>query len=57
MTTASLAGVIFARWPKTDDELEGPFIRTTEAEHRYLTKDEVCGSGHPPDSFVAMALA
>lgn len=40
-----------------NDELEGPFIRTTEAEHRYLTKDEVYGSGHPPDSFVAMALA
>jgi hypothetical protein len=38
-------------------ELEAPFIRTTEAEHRDLTRDEVYGSEHPPDSSVAMALA
>lgn len=40
-----------------NDELEAPFIRSTEAEHRYLTKDQVYGKDHPPDSFVAMALA
>jgi hypothetical protein len=32
-------------------------IRYCEAEHRYCTNDDLSGSGHPPDSFVAGALA
>ena len=32
-------------------------IRYCESEHRYCTNDDLGGSGHPPDSFVAGALA
>lgn len=32
-------------------------IRYCEAEHRYCTNDDLRGSGHPPDSFVAGAMA
>ncbi len=39
------------------DELRSPFIETMEAEHRYATVDDLFGSGHPPDSLVAAALA
>lgn len=34
-----------------------PKIRYCESEHRYCTNDDLKGSGHPPDSFVAGALA
>lgn len=34
-----------------------PFIRYCEGEHRYCTNDDLRGSGHPPDSFVAGAMA
>lgn len=34
-----------------------PKIRYCEGEHRYCTNDDLAGSGHPPDSFVAGALA
>lgn len=37
--------------------IESPKIRYCEAEHRYCTNDDLKGSGHPPDSFVAGALA
>lgn len=32
-------------------------IRYCEGEHRYCTNEDLMGSGHPPDSFVAGALA
>jgi hypothetical protein len=34
-----------------------PAIRYCEGEHRYCTNDDLRGSGHPPDSFVAGAMA
>jgi hypothetical protein len=34
-----------------------PKIRYCEGEHRYCTNDDLAGSGHPPDSFVAGAMA
>lgn len=37
--------------------IESPKIRYCESEHRYCTNDDLGGSGHPPDSFVAGALA
>ena len=32
-------------------------IRYCESEHRYCTNEDLMGSGHPPDSFVAGAMA
>lgn len=32
-------------------------IRYCEGEHRYCTNEDLTGSGHPPDSFVAGAMA
>jgi hypothetical protein len=32
-------------------------IRYCEGEHRYCTNEDLMGSGHPPDSFVAGAMA
>lgn len=37
--------------------IKSPKIRYCEGEHRYCTNDDLAGSGHPPDSFVAGALA
>lgn len=34
-----------------------PAIRHCESEHRYCTNDDLRGSGHPPDSFIAGAMA
>jgi hypothetical protein len=34
-----------------------PQIRYCESEHRYCTNEDLTGSGHPPDSFVAGAMA
>lgn len=33
-----------------------PKIRYCEGEHRFCTNDDIRGSGHPPDSFVAGAM-
>lgn len=38
-------------------DLLAPMIESMEAEHRYATNDDLYGSGHPPDTFVAGALA
>jgi hypothetical protein len=38
-------------------DIESPLIRYCEAEHRYATNDDLRGAGHPPDSFVAGAMA
>lgn len=40
-----------------DKAIESAAIRYCEAEHRYCTNDDLMGSGHPPDSFVAGAMA
>jgi hypothetical protein len=37
--------------------IESPAIRYCEGEHRYCTNEDLTGSGHPPDSFVAGAMA
>jgi len=37
--------------------IKSPKIRYCEGEHRYCTNNDLSGSGHPPDSFVAGALA
>jgi hypothetical protein len=37
--------------------LISPAIRYCEGEHRYCTNDDLRGAGHPPDSFVAGAMA
>jgi hypothetical protein len=34
-----------------------PAIKYCESEHRYCTNDDLSGSGHPPDSVVAGAMA
>jgi hypothetical protein len=34
-----------------------PKIRHCENEHRYCTNDDLRGTGHPPDSFIAGAMA
>jgi hypothetical protein len=35
----------------------GPRIEYAWNEHRYVTNDDLYGKGHPPDSFIAGALA
>lgn len=40
-----------------DRAIESPAIRYCEGEHRYCTNEDLTGGGHPPDSFVAGALA
>lgn len=37
--------------------IEYPLIAFTEGEHRYVTRNDLKGSGHPPDGFVAGAMA
>ena len=38
-------------------EIEAPFIQSVYDDHLYCTYDDLFGTGHPPDSVVAMALA
>jgi hypothetical protein len=38
-------------------EIEAPFITFMESEHKYCTVGDLYGSGHPPDSIVAGAMA
>lgn len=40
-----------------DHAVESAAIKYCEGEHRYCTNDDLSGSGHPPDSFVAGAMA
>jgi hypothetical protein len=37
--------------------IEAPMIHYADGEHRYVTNDDLRGAGHPPDTFVAGALA
>lgn len=37
-------------------DIVSPLIHYAEAEHRYCTNNDLSGSGHPPDSFVAGAM-
>jgi hypothetical protein len=39
------------------EEIVSPKIKYCEGEHRYCTNDDLYGAGHPPDSFVAGAMA
>ena len=39
------------------DEIEAPFIKWAEKEHRLASVDDVYGSGHLPDTIAAGALA
>ena len=38
-------------------EIVGPRIDAFYTEHKYCGEDDLFGSGHPPDTVVAMALA
>lgn len=38
-------------------EIASPFFELMEGEYRYCSVDDLYGSGHPPDTFVAGALA
>lgn len=38
-------------------EIISPWITSLEAQIRYCTVDDLYGTGHPPDGFVALALA
>lgn len=38
-------------------EISGPFIESLWYDHYYVTNDDLYGAGHPPDSFIAGALA
>ena len=38
-------------------EIECPFITFMESEHKYCTVGDLYGSGHPPDTIVAGAMA
>ena len=38
-------------------EIVSPWITALEAQLRYCTVDDLYGAGHPPDGFVALALA
>ena len=40
-----------------DHAIESAAIKFCEGEHRYCTNNDISGSGHPPDSFVAGAMA
>lgn len=40
-----------------DGEIEIPHIEYMYREHKTMTSDDIMGGGHPPDSFVAGALA
>lgn len=39
------------------DAIESPDIQYAKGEHKFVTNDDLSGSGHPPDSLVAGALA
>jgi hypothetical protein len=38
-------------------EFAGPLIESAYQAHRTVTFDDLYGSGHPPDEFIAAALA
>ena len=38
-------------------EITAPRVEPFYSEHRFCRVDDVFGSGHPPDTVVAMALA
>lgn len=66
--TADAEGVKLAGQTRTDtfsgyitaiegDVIVSPKIKYCEGEHRYATNADLYGGGHPPDSFVAGAMA
>ena len=44
-------------WAIERDEIVGPRIDVFYTEHLYCGEDDLFGSGHPPETVVAMALA
>ena len=40
-----------------NDEIQAPYIEYMEGEHKYVTIDDLYGSGHLPDTISAGALA
>lgn len=50
---------IFSNYIKAIEsgEIESPRIDFAHREHKFVSRDDLYGSGHPPDSFVAGALA
>jgi len=68
MKTPGVNGVIMAGRARQDlisnyiaaierDEIEAPFIKWAEKEHRLASVDDIYGSGHLPDTIAAGALA
>lgn len=66
--TTKVTGITFGGAPRKDmfsdyikaiegDEMLHPRIEFAFTEHKYAVWDDVYGRGHPPDSFVAGALA
>lgn len=66
--TANAEGVILSGQSRGDaftayiaaiegEAIESPKIKYCEGEHRYCTNEDLSGGGHPPDSFVAGAMA
>ncbi len=49
---------LFSEWVRAieGEEVVGPMVEYGYSEHRYCRNDDLYGSGHPPDSFVAAAL-
>lgn len=39
------------------DEIRAPYIEAVATEHRYCSQADLFGGGHPPDSFVGLAMA
>lgn len=50
---------LFSNYVKSieNGEVKAPRIKFAYREHRFCTRDMLYGNGHPPDSFVAGALA
>lgn len=50
---------IFSEWIAALErgEYRGPRIDTQYREHKFASRDAIYGSGHPPDSFVSLAIA
>jgi hypothetical protein len=66
--TADAEGVNLRGQPRTDvfskyitaienESIVSPKIKYCEGEHKFCTNDDLFGAGHPPDSFVAGAMA
>lgn len=57
--TGQTRGDVFTKYIAAIENgtIASPAIRYCDGEHRYCTNDDLRGAGHPPDSFVAGAMA